>query len=117
MQVFAIWIPTKKVKQSYSFTKGQIERLRNIEIDNNDRFEIADSFEDMKKILEAKKVCGLMGIEGGTAIGAELDNINEFYELGVRYITLTWNNSNKIVVSARDENRRGSEGGLTEFGF
>ncbi len=117
VQVFAIWIPTKKVKQSYSFTKGQIERLRNIEIDNNDRFEIADSFEDMKKILEAKKVCGLMGIEGGTAIGAELDNINEFYELGVRYITLTWNNSNKIGVSARDENRRGSEGGLTEFGF
>ena len=117
VQVFAIWIPTNKVRQSYSFTKGQIDRLRNIEEENNEQFEIADSFEDMKKILEAKKVCGLMSIEGGTAIGSDLDNINEFYELGVRYIGLTWNNSNNIGMSARDESRSGKEGGLTEFGF
>lgn len=116
VQVFAIWIPTNKVRQSYSFTKGQIDRLRSIEEENNEQFEIADSFEDMKKILEAKKVCGLMSIEGGTAIGSDLDNINEFFNLGVRYIGLTWNNSNNIGTSARDEQKKGIEGGLTEFG-
>ena len=117
VQVFAIWIPTNKVRQSYSFTKGQIDRLRNIEVENNEQFEIADSFEDMKKILEAKKVCGLMSIEGGTAIESNLDNINEFFDLGVRYISLTWNNSNNIGTSAQDESKSGREGSLTEFGF
>lgn len=117
VQVFAIWIPTNKVRQSYSFTKGQIDKLRNIESENNEQFEIADSFEDMKKILEEKKVCGLIAIEGGTAVESNLDNINEFFDLGVRYISLTWNNSNNIGVSAQDESKRGKRGGLTEFGF
>ncbi|MFC2093194.1 dipeptidase [Bacteroidota bacterium] len=117
VQVFAIWIPTNKVRQSYSFTKGQIDRLRKIEEENSERFEIAESFEDMKKILEVKKVCGLIGIEGGTAIENNLDNINEFFNLGVRYIGLTWNNSNNIGTSAKDESKSGREGSLTEFGF
>lgn len=117
VQVFAVWIPTKKVRQSYAFTIAQIDRLKIIEEENIEEFEFADSFEDMKRILEEKKMCGLIGIEGGTAIGNDLDKINEFYELGVRYIGLTWNNSNNIGTSARDEYKKGLEGGLTEFGF
>ena len=117
VQVFAIWIPTNKVRQSYAFTKEQIDRLRKIEEENSERFEIAESLEDMKKILEAKKVCGLIGIEGGTAIENNLDNINEFFNLGVRYIGLTWNNSNNIGTSAQDESKSGNEGSLKEFGF
>jgi len=116
VQVFAVWIPTKKVRQSYTFTIAQIDRLKKIEEENIEEFEFAYSFEDMKGILEEKKICGLIGIEGGTAIENNLDNINEFYELGVRYIGLTWNNSNNIGTSARDEHKKGLEGGLTEFG-
>jgi membrane dipeptidase len=117
VQVFAIWIPTKKVRQSYTFTISQIDRLKSIEENSIDEFEFADSFKEMKRILEEKKICGLIGIEGGTAINTDLNKINEFYKLGVRYIGLTWNNSNNIAVSARDESRKGKEGGLTEFGF
>lgn len=116
VQVFAIWIPMKKVRQSYAYTIAQIDKLRRMEEENAGEFEFAYSFEDMKRILEEKKVCGLIGIEGGTAVEDDLDNINEFYELGVRYIGLTWNNSNDIGTSARDEHKKGLEGGLTEFG-
>ena len=116
VQVFAVWIPTNKVRQSYAFTIAQVDRLKGIEEENIEEFEFAYSYEDMKRILEEKKVCGLIGIEGGTAIENNLDNINEFYELGVRYIGLTWNNSNNIGTSARNEHKKGIEGGLTEFG-
>ena len=58
-----------------------------------------------------------MGIEGGTAIGNDLDNINTLFDLGVRYTGLTWNNSNNISTSAKDEKERGKYGGLTEFGI
>lgn len=117
IQVFAVWIPMKKVRQSYAFTIAQIDRLKVIEEENIEALEFAYSFEDMKRIPEEKKMCGLIGIEGGTAIENDLDKINEFYELGVRYIGLTWNNSNNIGTSARDEYKKGLEGGLTEFGF
>ncbi len=37
--------------------------------------------------------------------------------MGVRYIGLTWNNSNLISTSARDETERGRQGGLSDFGI
>ncbi len=117
VQVFAVWIPMNQVKKSYRFTVSQIERLKGFETDNPDEFEFADNYDDIIRITNEKKVCGLIGIEGGTAIEKNLDNINAFYEMGVRYIGLTWNNSNFISTSAKDETEAGKSGGLSEFGI
>lgn len=117
VQVFAVWIPMNKVSRSFSFVMSQIERLKNIESENSSVIEFAKNYDDIIRITDSKKICGLIGIEGGTAVEKNLDNINTFYENGVRYIGLTWNNSNGISTSARDETERGKQGGLTEFGI
>jgi len=117
VQVFSIWIPMSKVKHSFDYVTSRIEELRTIEGINFDDFEFAKSYDDIIRITNEKKICGLMGIEGGTAIGKDLSNINTFFEFGVRYIGLTWNNSNAIGTSARDAVERGLAGGLTEFGI
>lgn len=117
VQVFAVWIPINKLGKSYSFVMSQIEKLKNIESENSSEFEFAKNYDDIIRITGEKKICGLIGIEGGTAIENNLDNINTFFENGVRYIGLTWNNSNGISTSARDETERGKQGGLTEFGI
>lgn len=117
VQVFAVWIPMNKVSRSFSFVMSQIERLKNIESENSSDIEFAKNYDDIIRITDSKKICGLIGIEGGTAVEKNLDNINTFYENGVRYIGLTWNNSNGISTSARDETERGKQGGLTEFGI
>lgn len=83
---------------------------------NSSQFEFAQTYEDIIRITGEGKLCGLIGIEGGTAIGDDLERIKEFHALGVRYIGLTWNNSNLIASSAKDETERGKQGGLTEFG-
>lgn len=116
VQVFAVWIPMNKVSRSYSFVMSQIDRLKNIESENSSDLEFAYSYDDIIRITNDKKICGLIGIEGGTAIEKNLDNINTFFENGVRYVGLTWNNSNGISTSARDETENGNQGGLTEFG-
>ncbi len=116
VQVFAVWIPINKLSRSYSFVMSQIDRLKNIESENVSDLEFANNYDDIIRITNGKKICGLIGIEGGTAIEKNLDNINTFYESGVRYIGLTWNNSNGISTSARDETERGKQGGLTDFG-
>ncbi|HMS33904.1 MAG TPA: dipeptidase [Ignavibacteria bacterium] len=117
VQVFAVWIPMNKLSRSFSFVMSQIERLKNLENENSSDIEFAKNYDDIIRITDSKKICGLIGIEGGTAIEKNLDNINTFFENGVRYIGLTWNNSNGISTSARDETERGKKGGLTDFGI
>ena len=58
-----------------------------------------------------------MGSEGGNMIEGSMENLITLHNRGVRYLGLTWNTSNAIGVSARDETDRGKKGGLTEFGF
>lgn len=117
VQVFAVWIPMKEVKRSLSFTKKQINRLNAYQDKYFNDFEIAKTYEDIIRITNAGKLCGIIGVEGGTAIENSVDNVNVLWDLGVRYIGLTWNNSNLIAVSAKDETEKGKSGGLTPFGI
>lgn len=55
----------------------------------------------------------MLGIENGYAIGEELDNIDRFAALGVKYITLCHNGTNQICDSAIGEKRWG---GISPFG-
>jgi len=116
VQVFAVWIPMKEVRRSYRFTVSQIDRLKEFEREDYSEFEFAKSYDDIIRITNEKKVCGLIGIEGGTAIEKDLENVNRFYEMGVRYIGLTWNNSNFISTSAKESVEKGKSGGLSDFG-
>lgn len=116
VQFFAVWIPMKEVKNSFSFVKGQIGRLNKIAENNSNNIEFAKSYEEIMAVLAKNKMCGLIGVEGGTAVGSDVDNVNKLYDMGVRYIGLTWNNSNVIASSAKDETEKGKKGGLTDFG-
>ena len=117
VQIFAVWIPMNKVKKSYGFALSQISRLKSFESEYFQEFEFAKTYDDIIRITSEKKLCGLIGIEGGTAIEKNLDNINTFFDLGVRYIGLTWNNTNFISTSAKDETENGKPGGLSGFGI
>jgi membrane dipeptidase len=117
VQVFSAWIPMSKIRRSYDFVLGQVDILKGFERANPDDIEFANSYEDIIRIVNEGKICGMIGVEGGTVVESDLDNINRLFEMGVRYIGLTWNNSNLIASSARDETERGIQGGLTEFGF
>ncbi len=69
-----------------------------------------------KDIVNAKKqgrVCALMGIEGGHAIEDSLYALRDFYRLGVRYMTLTHNNTNNWADACCSP---GKHGGLSDFG-
>lgn len=116
VQVFSDWIPMSKLRNSYSFAVDQIDRLHSLERNYPDDIEFADKYDDIIRIVGEGKICGLIGIEGGTAVENDLDNVNRFFDMGVRYIGLTWNNSNLIASSAKDEVERGIQGGLTDFG-
>ena len=57
----------------------------------------------------------LLGIEGGHAIENSLALLRAYHTLGVRYMTLTWANSNEWAESSTDL-RSAGQPGLTPFG-
>jgi membrane dipeptidase len=73
----------------------------------------ATSAADIRKAKKQGKIAALMGIEGGHAIENSLPTLREFYRLGVRYMTLTWNNTNDWADAGRGEKKHN---GLSDFG-
>jgi membrane dipeptidase len=73
----------------------------------------AGSAADIRRAKRQGKVGVLFGIEGGHAIENSLAALREFYRLGVRYMTLTHNNTNEWADACCDASRHG---GLSDFG-
>ena len=74
---------------------------------------LATSTADIRRAKKEGKVGVLMGIEGGHAIENSLSALREFYRLGVRYMTLTHNNTNEWADACCDTAKHN---GLTDFG-
>lgn len=76
-------------------------------------FMMAYSVADIRRAKKQKKIAALMGIEGGHAIEDSLMALRDFYRLGIRYMTLTHNNTNNWADSCCDTAKHN---GLSEFG-
>src|SRR6266550_2607503 len=68
---------------------------------------------DIRRAEKQGRIAALMGIEGGHAIENSLATLREFHRLGVRYMTLTWNNTNDWADAGRGERKNN---GLSDFG-
>jgi membrane dipeptidase len=77
-------------------------------------FLLVTSSSGIRNAHEQHKVAALIGIEGGHAIEDSLRLLRDFYDLGVRYMTLTHTNSNHWADSSGDENKPNN--GLSPFG-
>jgi len=75
--------------------------------------ELASSADDMVRIHRAGRIGSLLGMEGGRSIGGSLAALRQFYNLGVRYMTLTHNQTTEWADSATDVPKHG---GLSPFG-
>src|SRR5262252_3871351 len=81
---------------------------------------MAFSSQDILKARQgsAKKLAALMGLEGGHAIENDLRVLRDFHRLGIRYMTLTWTNTNEWADSSGDlsDPKIAHHNGLTDFG-
>ena len=99
-------------------TYGKADRLLNKIITqakgSGNRISIATSYAELCN----NKCNGIptvfLGIENGCALAGNLDNIDYFYRLGVRYITLCHNGDNLLCDSAMQS--LDTHNGLSEFG-
>lgn len=114
-EFFSIYVDGKYAKEGGSARRAMdlIDATYRAAERYPDRLMMAASVADIERAKKLKKIAVLMGIEGGHAIEDSLMALRVFYRLGVRYMTLTHNNTNNWADASRGEP---VHNGLTDFG-
>jgi membrane dipeptidase len=120
-QFFAVYVAASYVtgNRSANRTLQMIDTVRHDMVDRypND-FMLAVSARDIEEAHRRGKIAALMGIEGGHAIEDNIRLLRDYYDLGIRYMTLTHSNTNNWADSSGDVSDPNIKhhNGLTEFG-
>jgi membrane dipeptidase len=119
-EFFSIWVEPARFKGQYAHrTLELIDAVKQQVAKHSDQMELVTSAEGIERAHRDHKLAALMGIEGGHSIEGSLALLRQYYALGVRYMTLTWNNSNGWADSSGDIDDASvahTREGLSEFG-
>ncbi len=99
---------------AYDLANKMIDLIEESISNNPGKFAPALTPGDIENNFSKHLVSLPMGIENGTALEAKLENIEHFYNRGIRYITLTHSRANEICDSSFDEEKVWK--GLSPFG-
>jgi membrane dipeptidase len=114
-QFFSIYVDQRFAKEGGSARRAMdmIDSVYRLSERYPNDFVMAASAADIRRAKRQKRIAALMGIEGGHAIENSLAALRDFYRLGIRYMTLTHNNTNDWADSCCDTSRHN---GLSDFG-
>ena len=119
-EFFSIWVDPTQYKGQYARrTLVLIDSVKQQVARHPDQIMFVTTPEGIEYAHRTHKFAALMGIEGGHSIEDSLALLRQYYALGVRYMTLTWSNSNNWADSSGaidDKSIPHTKEGLTEFG-
>ena len=113
-QFWSVYTPGEYRDSGYARVQlEQIDIARRVIARYPDQLALALTSDDIKRDFKQGKIGSLLGLEGGHAIENSLGALRAYYDLGVRYMTLTHNVTLDWADAALDSARHG---GLTPFG-
>jgi len=118
-EFFSIWVDPETNKGHFAqHTFDLIDSVYEQAARHPDRMMMAFSVADIERAHGEHKLAALMGIEGGHCIESDMHLLRNYYRLGVRYMTLSWSNTNEWADSSGDINdaKIQHHNGLTDFG-
>ncbi len=118
-EFFSIWVePDTNQGHFARHTLDLIDSVYEQAARHPDRMMMAFSPNDIDRAHKEHKLAALMGIEGGHSIENDIHLLRDYYRLGVRYMTLSWSNTNEWADSSGDIDDAKVEhhNGLTDFG-
>src|SRR5207249_5913623 len=110
---FSIWVDARSARGTAFRRALDLIGAVRARADPNPEVQLAATADEVRAAAARGHIAALMGVEGGHAIENSLENLDSLYRLGVRYMTLTWNNGNDWAGSSTDPERHG---GLSSFG-
>jgi membrane dipeptidase len=113
-QFWAAYVPARFMGAGAAVVAlEQIDLIHRLVAAFPEQLELAYSVDDIIRISETGRTASLIGIEGGHAIANSLPTLRMFYDLGVRYMTLTHSATLPWADAADDS---AEVGGLSDFG-
>ncbi|MFL2982905.1 MAG: dipeptidase [Candidatus Neomarinimicrobiota bacterium] len=104
LQVFSIWIsPTEFKGNYYKRANDMISHLEYLCSRVPDKWAIPFTYQDIIYNEQRGILSCMIGVEGGHAIENDLSKLEALHQRGMRYLGITWNNSNDWATSAKDE--------------
>lgn len=105
----------ENTEKAYETANKMIDAVYNACSKYNNMAEVAVSSADAARIEKTGKRAIYIGMENGFPLGTDIHRVKEFYDRGVRYITLCHSSNNDICDSSTD--KKGPEhDGLSRFG-
>ncbi len=118
-EFFSIWVEPETNQGHFAHhTLDLIDSVYEQASRHPDRMMMAFSAADIERAHREHKLAALLGIEGGHSIENDVRLLRDYYRLGVRYMTLSWSNTNEWADSSGDINNPKVEhhNGLTDSG-
>ena len=120
LQVFSIWVsPTEFEGEYFDRANNMITHLEYLCSRVPSKWSIPYNYQDIIYNDQRDILSCMIGVEGGHAIENDLLKLEKLYDRGMRYLGVTWNNSNDWATSAKDETQKRDSLefiGLSEFG-
>ena len=118
VQIFSIWCDGQK-QNPFAWANREIDTLNAWANRNPDKMMIVTNPLELAEALKQHKLAAMMGVEGGHMMENDLNKLDSLFNRGVRYMTLTWNNSTPWATSAMEETNDSllhQPKGLNDFG-
>lgn len=113
-QWWSVWVPGDIPEpEAVVQVLEQIARVHGFVGRHPDRLASCTTADEVEAAREQGRLASLIGAEGGHSIASSLDVLRSLARLGMRYMTITHNQSTAWADSATDEPRCG---GLSDFG-
>jgi len=103
-QVFSVWCDEIYGKgKAFARANREIDLLLALIKRNPAKMAFVTNTKELEKAMQQKKFAAMIGVEGGHMIEERMDLLDSLINRGMKYLTLTWNNSTAWASSARDE--------------
>jgi membrane dipeptidase len=117
---FALYTGQRKLtsenyREAYNIANRMLDSTLNAIEKNQSKLELAVSAEDIERISKTNKTAICLGLENGFPIARDISKVEEFYNRGVRYMTLCHTSDNDICDSSTDKVDK-EDNGLSDFG-
>lgn len=114
IQFFSIWVSPTAYTNYFDQALYMFDIFNSELSANTSSIGSATTLQEALSLNSQNKIAGVIGVEGGHHIEDSIEKLYELYNLGMRYLTITWNNSTSWAISAKD-NRTLTQG-LNDFG-
>ena len=111
--VQAAWIP-RAVADPRGVALGKVKRIRNMVLQSGHAAALVTGPDQLERVVRSGRIAVVIALEGGTALTAGRESLEELRSLGLSMVGLTWSESSPYADSSAEPRAEG--GGLTELG-